>query len=957
MRVDWNAVEKKWRDRWQKERQFEADAGAMPKKFITVAYPYPNSPQHVGHGRTYTIADVHARFMRMRGYAVLFPMGFHYTGTPILGMAKKIEAGDEDILRGLREIYGVPEDAIDTFVEPVKIADYFHEEIKAGMIEMGYSIDWRGEFTTIDPGYQKFVEWHISLLREAGLIVQGSHPVGWCPKDQNPVSQHDTMGDVEPEFTEYVLVKFEWNGHVIPTATLRPETIFGVTNLWANPGIAYKKALVDGQKWIISAECAEKLAFQDKKVEIIGEIEGREMAGSMARHPHSGMQVPILEAEFVDSGVGTGLVMSVPAHAPFDYQALADFKARQPPDSPHHAIEPVQIISTPGYGRIPGREAVEKAGISSQTDAGLDAVSAELYEKEFYGGVLLGIAEQFAEMRVSDAKDKIKKWMSESGYSDVMLELAGEVRCRCGAQCTVKLFTNQWFLNYSDGSWKDKGRKCLDTMSIIPEDIRGEFYNVIGWLRERACARQRGLGTKLPWDQDWIVESLADSVIYMSYYIVSKFVNSGEIEGGKLGPQFFDYVLLGRGGPDRVPNVPPDVLEKIRREFEYFYPVDARHSGRDLVPNHLTFFVLNHVATFPQRHWPKKIVVNGSVLGDGKKMSKSMGNIIPLRKAIREYGADSIRLAILISAELLQDAEFNFEAVMGIKSRLEGLLDDCARVGAMDDAGEPALHPVQLWMQSRTGSLVGRVTASIESMRLREALHSLLYEFESDLSWYLKRISAEGIESSGSHAAAMRHAYETRVILLCPFAPFAAEEMWQKLGQDGAASMVQWPAPPKDERRDAVFAEHMLRLVLDDIASILKVTKIKPNKITVYVADELKSKAYRTIAGKAVSGDISMKDVMRALMADPDTRDIKRRPDFVQKAIKDALSQPEEIRQAAADGAGAGLKEWLAGQLPALVQSEYGAAVSVYGEDEPDLYDPKNRAGQARPAKPALFVE
>ena len=85
----------------------------------------------------------------------------------------------------------------------------------------------------------------------------------------------------------------------------------------------------------------------------------------------------------------------------------------------------------------------------------------------------------------------------------------------------------------------------------------------------------------------------------------------------------------------------------MKKEFQYFYPVDARHSGRDLVQNHLSFFVLNHAAIFEKELWPKEIVVNGSVMMDGAKMSKSMGNIIPLRTAIRDHGADPIRLAII----------------------------------------------------------------------------------------------------------------------------------------------------------------------------------------------------------------------------------------------------------------------------------------------------------------------
>ena len=140
MEINWNEIESKWRERWNETKDFETNPNDKPKKFITVAYPYPNSPQHIGHGRTYTIADIHARLYRMRGYNVLFPMGFHYTGTPILGMARRVESNDKEIIDGLRDIYHVPEEAIKTFVEPIKIADYFHEEIKAGMIEMGLSL-------------------------------------------------------------------------------------------------------------------------------------------------------------------------------------------------------------------------------------------------------------------------------------------------------------------------------------------------------------------------------------------------------------------------------------------------------------------------------------------------------------------------------------------------------------------------------------------------------------------------------------------------------------------------------------------------------------------------------------------------------------------------------------------------------------------------------------------------
>ena len=139
-------------------------------------------------------------------------------------MSKRVQANDVELIEAFKTMYNVPEDKIKEFVDPVKIADYFHEEIKSGMIEMGYSIDWRREFTTIIPAYQRFIEWQFRNLKEKNLIVQGNHPVGWCPNDQNPVSQHDTLGDVEPDFTEYIVIKFNIEDAIIPVATLRPET-------------------------------------------------------------------------------------------------------------------------------------------------------------------------------------------------------------------------------------------------------------------------------------------------------------------------------------------------------------------------------------------------------------------------------------------------------------------------------------------------------------------------------------------------------------------------------------------------------------------------------------------------------------------------------------------------------------------------------------------------------------
>ena len=954
--IDWNKIELKWRAKWHESKEFEVEPDSREKKFITVAYPYPNSPQHIGHGRTYTIADVHARFLRMCGYNTLFPMGFHYTGTPILGMAKRVQEGDKELIENFEKLYHVPQDKIKEFVEPVKIADYFHEEIKQGMIEMGYSIDWRREFTTIDPVYKKFIEWQFRKLKSMNLVVQGSHPVGWCPKDQNPVSQHDTLGDVEPDFTEYILIKFHYDGMIVPTATLRPETIFGVTNLWINPKIKYKKIKVNDEIWLVSPECARKLEFLDKKVSHLGDIDGSEFVGKSVSIMDK--SVPVFPASFVKSENGTGIVMSVPAHAPFDYQALEDIKRDSSDKTVQdiaRVIKPISIIKTQEFGDIPAKETVERLKIRDQNDPHLEEATKEVYAKEFYGGILKENTAKFAGLKVSEAKDPIKDWLQINKNSDILLELNnGPVRCRCGAECVVKILNDQWFLNYSDKTWKEKTNRCFEGMSILPNEIRTEFNYVVGWLRERACARQHGLGTTLPWDKDWIVESLSDSVIYMAYYILAKYVNSGELSAENLTDEFLDFVLLGNGNAKQVATkckMREEAVKRIQDDFAYFYPVDARHSCRDLVPNHLTFFVLNHVAIFPENNWPKQIVVNGSVLMDGKKMSKSMGNIIPLRQAIRQYGADPIRLAIIISAELLQDADFNLESVNSIKNKLDNIYEDCAKY----KPGKPQkMEPEDSWIISRLQHLSEQTTAALEKMRLREALHHILFSFESDLQWYLKRIDAKG----RSDVSSILHQLLTaRVAMLSPFAPHIAEEMWWRLGNSGLVSRSAWPKIDMHKDDTATQTEELLQSTLDDIKNILKVTKITPQKIVLYTADVWKVKAYQKIAKDVVGGQTNIGAIIRELIANKETENVKKDPDFVKKTVNSILSEPIELRKMKSEIEPISEIQVIRSELATLVKKEFGVELQAFEESDPAKYDPKNKAKMARPFKPALFIE
>jgi len=527
------------------------------------------------------------------------------------------------------------------------------------------------------------------------------------------------------------------------------------------------------------------------------------------------------------------------------------------------------------------------------------------------------------------------------------------VRCRCGAECVVKLLDNQWFLNYSDQTWKEKAHAWINEMKILPEEIRNEFNHVVDWLRERACARQHGLGTKLPWDKNWIIESLSDSVIYMAYYIIAKYVNSKEINAENINDSFFDYVFLDEDG-SKIPSddkTELEIFKKIKNDFQYYYPVDSRHSGRDLVPNHLTFFIFNHLAIFPKKDWPQEIVVNGSVLMDGKKMSKSMGNIIPLRDAIKTHGADSIRLAILVSAELLQDADFNQEAVKGIKNKLENMFTECTKFKKGENSN---LEQEDRWIKSRLQQIIFNTTSSMHKMRLREALHYILYEFDSDLQWYIKRAEAKGRKD---YSGVLHDIFSARVAMMSPFAPYSAEEMWTLLGKEGLASKSSWPTP-KDEQIDmqSIQSENLLMTTLEDIRNITKVTKIVPKGITIYVPASWKVKAYQKILSQVLGGELNIGTMIKSLISDKETEEIKKDPDFVKKTVNDILSESQEQRESKNKVGLINEKDVLL-ELESLVKSEFGVGLRIFFESDQNKYDPKNKAKTARPFKPAILIE
>lgn len=569
-------------------------------------------------------------------------------------------------------------------------------------------------------------------------------------------------------------------------------------------------------------------------------------------------------------------------------------------------------------------------------------------------------------MSVAEAKEKVKQDLMAEDKAETMYELLNRpVVCRCGTECVVKIFEDQWFIDYGNSEWKTLAHKALDQMEILPEELRAEFNYVIDWLHEKACARKSGMGTKLPWDPEWIIESLSDSVIYMAYYAIVRHIKKHGIRPNQLTDEVFDHIFLGIGKTHAVAekaHIDANVLEEMRREFSYFYPLDSRHSGRDLVPNHLTFMIFNHTAIFPEKLWPRQIVTNGSVLMQGAKMSKSFGNIIPLVEAIETFGSDPLRLSILATAELLQDADFSPTLARSMRDRLERFYrfwEEITKTKKAKAAKESLTLPDR-WMLSRLQTHIRMATEAMDKLAVRKAIHSALYELDQDFQWYMRHIAdqKENPERKEAVNQVLREIFDAQVRMLAPVTPHICEELWEKMDGKGFISLAAWPT--SDEAKFDVRAEENEALIegtLEDTLNIIKATNITPKKIYYYAAAPWKWKTYLAALKKSFSAKLVQGELMKELMKDNDMKKAAKPLAKFTGQIVDEVNRMSTERKQRQLQAGTINESQSLREAEAFFKRELNAEVIVYQEEDSKRYDPKSRAQLAKPYRPAIYIE
>lgn len=1022
-------MEKKWQDKWKEAKLFESNHDEQEKVFLTVAYPYPSGAMHIGHGRTYTVPDVYARFKRMQGYNVLFPMGWHVTGAPVIGIASRIKDKDPWTLELYEKVHKVPKEELPMLEDPEYIVKYFSTEYHNVMSDMGYSIDWRREFRTTDPSYKKFIEWQIRKLKDMDLIRKGNHPVKYCPQCDNPVGDHDLLEGEGVAVNELTLLKFKIDGtddenelYLVP-ATFRPETIYGATNLWLNPDVEYIEVKSDadgsgennttnGERWIISKESYHNISNQIKDLKIMGDIDPKLLIGANIINPVTKKLHPIFPASFVDPEYGTGSVFSVPGHAPADYIALQDLKnnkeliEKYSLDDAVNKVEVLNVVTLKKYSEIPARDVIERLQVKNQEDPKLEEATNELYKVEHSKGIISEHIPIYAGEKVAIAREMIKQDMTRKNQASIMYDFAEHpVICRCGTKCVVKIMDNQWFLKYSDEDWKEKTRNLLRNETIIPGEVRSNLEYYIGWLEDWACSRRIGLGTHLPWDKQWLIEPLTDSTIYMSYYTIAKYLKNMDFED--LNDAFFEKIFFDKdnngednngnddNGNENNDNIDEKVkvdqatINEIQNEFNYWYPLDWRLSAKDLVGNHLSFHMFHHAAIFPPENWPQGMVVFGMGLLEGNKMSSSKGNVILLSDAIEEYGADVVRLFLMSSAEPWQDFDWREKEVIGTKRRLDWFFEFAEKIenikgSPLDLANIKKVdltRKIDLWMMNQLYIRINDATNALEGFQTRKALQDSLFLLKKDVDHYMYRTrhliekndggnlenhgnleSDEDNKVNGADEAlifVLSSILESWIRILAPFTPHSSEELWSKYGGEGFVSQAKWPitytyfpmkcTPTLNLQTDSCIpsaviekSEEMVQSMVKDINEIKKIVDVEPDKIHIYLAPNWKWELYRIAAdvGKPDIGQIMGRAIGENI------HDNKKEIAEFAKKISREMTKTRYIGK---------IDEYdILYDALDFISEETNAEIVIHKDAS---YDPQNKARNAMPYKPAIFME
>jgi len=769
-RYDAQRVEMKWSERWQQDASlYAAEPASSKKKFYALEMlPYPSGALHMGHVRNYAIGDALARYMWMNGYNVLHPMGWDSFGLPAENAA------------------------IANHTPPRQWTLRNIANMKAQMKRLGFAYDWSREVTTCFPEYYRWNQWFFLKLYERGLTYRKKSKVNWCPKcatvlaneqvvngccwrhedtvvEQRELEQwfvrttayaDELLRDLDklPGWPEKVrtmqrnwigrsegtLVDFKLDygenhttfgpaGGTITVFTTRVDTIFGATSIQLAPEHPIVSDLAAANP-DLRAKVDQLIAEQRKAKEAgdIGEIEKHGVnTGRYATNPYNGERVPVWVANYILMDYGTGAIMSVPAHDERDYEFAKKYKLE------------IRLVILP-VSNDP-EETMAEPPLPFTTHDGM------LINSGLYGG-----------LSCADAIKKMSAYAEQKGFGKATVTYRlkdwGISRQRYWGTPIPMLYCER------DGIVPVPEK---DLPVILPENVDitltgGSPLERVPEFVKATCPRCGGPARR----ETDTMDTFVDSSWYFYRY------TDAHNDRAPFDSKTAQYWFGERGIDQYIGGVEHAILHLIYSRFWTKFMRDLGLITNDEPVDHL----------FTQ----------GMVIKDGRKMSKNLGNVVSPDEMVARYGADAARLYSLFAAPPDRDLDWQDSGIEGIQRFLgrvyRFVVRNASAGSAAPSSGVSGLSPEARAIQRKLHQTIKRVSDDFQGRWHFNTCISAIMELVNVLYGAEDAIARKAVP-----ARFLAEVQRDLVLLLAPFAPYLAHELWEMLGEKGSLLRAPWP--------------------------------------------------------------------------------------------------------------------------------------------------------------------
>ena len=801
MKYPFGEIEKKWQAYWEEHHTFAAveDPSIPPekRKYVLDMFPYPSAAGlHVGHPEGYTATDIYCRFLRMRGYSVLHPMGFDSFGLPA-------------------ETY-----AIQTGTHPRATTEANIDQFRRQIKSLGFSYDWNREVSTHKADYYKWTQWIFLKLYEQGLAYVAEVPVWYCealgtvlaneevlttpegprsergnhPVERRPVRQwmlkiteyadrliEDLDGLDWPESIKTmqrnwigrseganVVFPLAESGDTIEVFTTRPDTLFGATYMVLAPEHPLvEKITTDGQRKAVQAYCDQANLKSDlERTELSKEKTGV-ATGAYAINPVNGQKIPVWISDYILISYGTGAIMAVPGHDERDFAFATAFD-----------LPIVRVVA-------PADE--------PETTAPLEEAYAEY-------GIAVN-SEQFSGLPTAEAKAQIIDWLEEQ---------------KIGTRAVNYKLRDWIFARQRYWGEPIPMVQCGTDYVPVPESElpvtlpEVENYKPTGTGESPLAAVEEWVNTTCPSDPRTAAKRETNTMPQWAgscwYYL-----------------RYLD---------------PHNENELASREkIEYWMPVDLYVGGTEHAVLHLLYArfwhkVLYDIGVVNTKEPFQRLVNQGMILGEGGvKMSKSLGNVINPDDIVADFGADSMRMYEMFMGPLEVAKPWSTNGLAGVHR----FLDRVYRLSERERTSEGSADEALMRLLHKT---IKKVTEDTDTLAFNTAIAQMMI--------YVNELfKAETIHGS---------LWEPFVLLLAPYAPHLAEELWEQLGREPSVSKVSWP-------------EYDPALTVDEeVTVVLQVNGKVRSKLTVAAGTEKAELEKLARADERIAGWMEGKEVVKTIV-------------------------------------------------------------------------------------------